>query len=308
MISGKGRRRNEENQLVVCDNKDLDKLGMKEYTDYEIFWEFQRRLIETYKREHLKCISGLDNSYTINGENVLSSFTNAMRKGQRIYEPVHKEEKLKFDYNRLNSDLELISNEILHFSGLTCFYSNYINNPLDNPITLDGEIIYGHFKDLPDPRFFTYATCAYEKLYNYWDRIGDLIASFFPEIIKPEKVYFSRLDKFIPTAIQDNESINWLIDFKNSKFLELNNLRIRVVHYENLDTTFSSEHSYEASNRNQLEKLVNKRSNIIPNLKEHIDLTLEGFQKTIRFMEFLNDQILTDDVIEEKRKAVHNNN
>ncbi len=279
---------------------------MKEHSDFDIIWEFQRRLLETYKKEYLKCIAGLDNSFKINGENVLSSYMNAMRKGQKIYRPINENDKPKFDYNRLNSDLKLISDEILHFTGLTCLYSNYLTSPLDNPVQFYGDIVYTNHQELPDKRFFMYATCAYEKLYNYWDRIGDLLASYFPETIKPERVYFSKIDKFISAEIQENEHLKWLIDFKQNEFSELNDLRIGVVHYESLDTTFASEHLAESKNRSQLEKLVNKRSELIPNLKSHIDLTLEGFLRTIRFMEFLNEEILTDEVIEEKRKAVHN--
>ena len=280
---------------------------MENLSNFDIIWEFQRRLIRIYESENLQCIAGLNHDFKIEGENVLESFMNAMRKGQKIYAPEAKGEKLKFDYNKINSDLKLISDEILHFTGLTCLYSQYLTSPLDRPILFNnGEIVYANYQELPDKRFFMYATCAYEKLYNYWDRIGDLLASFFPEFIKPEKVYFSKIDKFIPQNLHSIDCLKWLIEFKNGTFESLNDLRIGIVHYENLDTTFSSTHLVDSRNRTQLEILVSKRAEIIPDLKINIDLTLKGYLQTIRFMEYLNLNILTDEVINEKRMAVHN--
>lgn len=278
---------------------------MEEQSDYDILVEFQNRLLETYRKEDLKSIIGLDDSCVINGENVLASYMNAMRKGQQIYRPNNEKENPKFDYNRLRSDLFLISDEILHFTGLTCIYSYYLSSPLDSPINFYGEIVYTNNQTLIDKRFFMYAACAFEKVYNYWDRIGDLLASFFPEIIKPSNVYFAKMDKVIPISMQDNVNVKWLIDFKENQFSGLNKIRKDVVHYENLDTTFASEHLSEHRDRNRLEILVNKRLELIPNLKSHIDLTLEGFQRTIRVMEFLNEEVLTDEVIKEKRQAVN---
>lgn len=279
---------------------------MKKNSDIDIIWEFQRRLLETYKKENLKCIEGLDGSFEINGENVLGSYLAAMRKGEKIYKPQVANEKPKFNYKNLLDDLKLLSDEILHFTGLACLYSKYLSSPLDNPVPFYGRTLYVNNQELPEKRFFMYANCAHEKLYNYWDRIGDLLASYFPEKIKPERVFFSKIDKFIPNEFHKNENVKWLIDFKQNEFTELNELRIRVVHYQNLDTTFRSEHLLHAKNKSQLKKLVGMRSELIPNLKSQIDLTLEGFQRTIRIMEYISDKILTDEVIEEKIKAVHN--
>lgn len=281
----------------------MHNLKMDKNTELDIIWEFQKKLIAIYKTEKLKCIAGFKGNFIIEGENVLASFMAAVRKGQEIYKPEIKGEKPKFDYNRARADLKLISDEILHFTGLTCLYSRYLTNPLDRPVpTQNGEIVYANIQNLPDKRFYMYATCAYEKLYNYWDRIGDLLASYFPEIIKPEKVYFSKIDKFIPIDYQDESSIKWLIEFKNNKFQALNDIRIGVVHYENLATTFSSEHLENFKNKTQLELLVQNRAQIIPDLRLQIDLTLKGFVNVIRFMEFLNTNVLNNEKIKKKRK------
>ncbi len=274
----------------------------------EIINEFQKILIQVYKPENINSIDGLDIHYLINGENVFSAYMAAINKAELIYKTEVEEETPKFNYFKTIEDIILISREILHFTGLTLLYKPLLQNPLDNPISFTSDdVVYVNDQGIADKRYFMYATVTYEKLYNFWDRIGDLIASYFPENIKPHKVYFSKLNEFVSKEHHLNENYKWLINFKTQYFSKLNKVRKDIVHYENIDTNYIFEHMVQSSNKEQLSEIINKRNNITDELKRQIDLTLDGIVNTIRFMEYLNETELNDSVkFELKRKAVHN--
>ena len=70
-----------------------------------------------------------------------------------------------------------------------------------------------------------FADIVSQKIYNYWDRIGDLIASFFPDKLKTDKVYFSTAIKYIPIEFQESPNYGWLKDFKDTHYKKLNRRR-----------------------------------------------------------------------------------
>ncbi len=49
-------------------------------TNYELIWEYQQRITEIYKNEGLTCLSGLDNTYQLNGKNMLAWHSDVTRK------------------------------------------------------------------------------------------------------------------------------------------------------------------------------------------------------------------------------------
>lgn len=280
---------------------------MKELTDIEIAWEYHNRLIEVYQKKKLESLEGLDGDYEVKGENILQSFMDAKSKMQVIYDEaaLKKGKKPDFEFRRAFHDLCLISREILHFTGLTYFYLPYLENPENNRILSGkGNFIYPLYQDMPDKRFFMYMTVCYEKLYNYWDRIGDIIAAYFPESIESKRVYFGGIDEFVPARHHSNEHFQWLVSFKNDNYSHMNEIRKNIVHNDNPDTDYYFNYLKEVKDLKRVKRLVQKRSEVPSKIKTQITYTLEGIIRLIRFMEYLNNTDLNDDEIKkEKQKA-----
>jgi hypothetical protein len=136
-----------------------------------------------------------------------------------------------------------------------------------------------------------FADIACQVAYNYWDRIGDLIASFFPDKINPEQVYFSNTINKIPKQFQRSEHFLWLKEFQGNGYKQLNNKRRQVVHYTTLDTDFKFDHLKNVMDKNTIEKLQTEREELPDFYKQHISLTLDGYEKTLLFLEEVSSKL-----------------
>ncbi|MBR9847411.1 MAG: hypothetical protein GYB35_15480 [Algicola sp.] len=281
-------------------------MKLEAYSNLEIIWEHQRRVINIYRAENLKSIEGLNREYTINNTQVLLRYYQLIGKLVELYSIENVSQKLKFDSHRTFEELRTVSNEIMYYTALTILHSEHLTSPLDNPIRLDNnKTIYANHMDLSDVRFYMFANSAVEKLYNYWDRIGDLLALFFPENISQKEVYFSRINSFIPKEYHTQENIAWLLAFRKREFKKLNRIRISIVHYEGLSVDYIHNHIKNPDDIKLLTKLVNSRPEFISWLKEHIEMSLKGLVETLNFIEFCNEKILTETELRKiKRDAI----
>ena len=133
-----------------------------------------------------------------------------------------------------------------------------------------------------------------EKLYNYWDRIGDLLATYFPSSIKPEQVFFPKAIEIIPSDYYDNENYRWLKDFKENGYKILNQIRKQTVHYTTEDTRFKHEHLNSSTEKEHMEELFKNRYSLADIYKNQLDLTLIGFEKTLLLIEAITGKTLAD--------------
>ena len=279
---------------------------MNEYSDFEIIWEYQRRLISIYQNNNLRSIAGLEHNFLFGDINMFELYLQAIRRGQELYQPPRDNIETKFDYIKTFDEITLISDEIMHFTGLAGLYFPFVNNPLEDRIEFYGKVIFRNMQDMPDKRFFMYSTSAIEKCYNFWDRIGDLIASYFPENINPKNIYFSKISQFVPERHHENAHFQWLENFQRTSYNDLNSRRIQVVHYTSPATTFRHIHNENFQNENEIQKLMNFRSDILPYLYTQIHDTIEGFFNAVKFIEYLNESELSqDEVFQSKRAMIH---
>ena len=114
-----------------------------------------------------------------------------------------------------------------------------------------------------------------------------MIASFFPDKLKTDKVYFSTAIKYIPIEFQESPNYGWLKDFKDTHYKKLNELRKQVVHYTTTDTDYRHKH-LQIKDRIAMEVLHSERENLPEYYKEQIQLSLVGFEKTMQLLEEFN--------------------
>jgi hypothetical protein len=88
------------------------------------------------------------------------------------------------------------------------------------------------------------------------DRIGDLIATYFPTLIKPDKVFFPKAIEVIPSEYHNDENFKWLKDFKENGYRKLNQIRKLTVHYTTEDTQFKYRHLSSSGERQKMERVV----------------------------------------------------
>ena len=254
---------------------------------HELIWEYQRSIIDIYKQYELTSLSGLEGKFEVSGRQIITWHSEATRKSSIKHSG-------QFSYFKNFDDLLFCSDELLYFTAHLYLYRPFINNPVNEGFFFSGRMIYPNYQNLEARRYSMFADIASQKAYNYWDRIGDLIASFFPSHIKPHNVFFPTAIEAIPNEFQVSENFQWLKAFKETEYVDLNKMRKQIVHYTTSDTEFKHKHLERANDKKGMQELQQEREYTADFYKKHIASTLKGFEKTLLLLEDINPILFAD--------------
>jgi hypothetical protein len=256
--------------------------------NHELINILQERVVEIYKKEELIPLRGKNDDYKINSRNILIWFHDVTNKNAVKYD-------LHMEYFNLQNDLLICSDEMIYFTAHLFLYLPYINNPLNEAHMFAGSEMFPNYQNIEAKRYNMFTDVVSQKTYNYWDRIGDLIASFFKDKIKPNQIYFTTAMDLIPEQFHSNSNYLWLLNFKNTEYKELNETRKQVVHYTTTDTNYRYSHLQIPTDKEAMIALQAKRTSLPEYYKKQIQLTLEGFKKTMQLLEEFNDVLFPND-------------
>jgi hypothetical protein len=243
----------------------------------EIIKDYNDITIDIYIEHDLQCLRGLNHEYQLNGKNIYKWYHEATH----FFEGKNK----KFNFSMNIDDLILKSDEIMYFTANVILYEKFMNDPSKDVIIIEGgRPLFRNFQNIPSKRFDFFSDACIEKLYNYWDRIGDLIAACVTSGLKEREIYFSTAVEKIPDKLKDNENFKWLKLFQMTKFKEINEKRINIVHYSSTETDFRYEHLKASTDETKIKELMQKRRSLPHFFKEAIGDTLKGFQNTLDFL------------------------
>jgi hypothetical protein len=239
---------------------------------------FQNAINDVYKEHKLQCLRGQNHEYIVRNRQIVQWFFDVVSKGQQTY--------TKVNFHEVFDDLIFCSDEIMYFTAQLFLYKPFVNNPYKERYWFVNGWVYPNMQNLPAKRFSMASSIVLEKLYNYWDRIGDLINIYFPGLIKSKtKVYFSTVVDSIPEAFRNSENYSWLKTFRDNQYKEINNKRIDVVHYITNDTAFKHKHIEAVTNEQAILDLLAARDALPEYFEDQINLTLDGFVRTVQFIE-----------------------
>ena len=252
----------------------------------DVIWQYQDVIIDIYKEESLACLRGENDSYKIKDKPILLWHSEVIRKCKIKYKA--------FDDFKNIDDLLLYSDTIMHLTAQLYLYRPHINNPIRDAFQTSNNIIYPNNQNLEAKRYYMYSDLAFEKLYSYWDRIGDLIASFFPSLINSDRVYFITAFNIIPQEYHHFDGYKWLKGFVDSSYKQINTKRKNIVHYTSSDTASKYKHLFNVANKEEIEKWVDERNEIADFFKSQINVSLEGFYQTLTMLEEINKTLFKD--------------
>lgn len=230
--------------------------------------------------EEQNLISLSDNEHVYNGMNTMDILT------LNIDNPKFK----KFDKFKNLADLKNCNNDLKLLTANLYMYHPYINNPLDEYRYFEGKKVFTYFQNGPDWIYSTFVSCCYEKLYNYWDRIGDTLAYYLKLDIPESKVAFAMvIDKMIRMGdFNSISNFNFLKNFKETEFKEFNEHRKEVVHYYQFETTYKYLIETNYQNEKEIEKLWNWKNEMPIYFKNHLKLSCEGYVQTYELIKSLS--------------------
>lgn len=219
-----------------------------------------------------------DEKYLIDGKNAISFFIEIIR--------ADKKRRINFhDFDTYN-DISYCLLDVRYFLGQLLLYRPHIADLTSSPVDINGRTVYTYFKNFFDTRYFTLCSVLFSLLYNYWDRIGDLLALYFPHA-NSKNIYFGTVIKNIPSAHKLSSNYLWLKDFQSNHYKDLNKKRIDVVHYMNISTRSFQEYQKNIDDFNEL-NIIQKEMDGYPDyFIEQYGQCLIGFEKALKLIDEL---------------------
>ena len=245
----------------------------------QIISSYNKILFDVYREENLLCIA--DNSIKIDDKSVLSFYYNAISPFTDPNNPTF--------YDSMINDIFNCSKDLKYCVGSLFLHKPHINNPLEQAFKIGDFNTFPNYQNIFDRRYSLYSSMASEKLYNYWDRIGDLLNAVLKVIDNKSKIYFHSVVDSIPEVLKNSENYKWLNSFKEDEFKEFNKIRKGVVHYRMLETEYSSKHLDALHDREAMEKLQSEKESYPSFYKDHLENTITGFEKTIQLIKEYNE-------------------
>lgn len=225
-----------------------------------------------YKEFELCCLS--DNEYSYKGVNTFG-----------VPESGFKHE-LWNSYKNLR-DLINCNQDLMYFTGNLFLYRPYINNPLKEVQIEFNNVPVAHYhQNWYDHRYCSFASCCFEKAYNFWDRIGDLFYSFYPMLIQNIRVVdFARIIDAVADLGENDEDFVWLLNFKRNEYAILNKFRRDVVHYYQYETTYHDEHVRNCTKLDVIAQLWKQKSQLPEYFKSQLTLSCDGTLHAYAYLE-----------------------
>lgn len=246
----------------------------------QIINRYNELIKQIYIKHNLKCLRGLKGEYEIDGKNIFTWHNDAIEQFQG--------ESNRFNFMKNLDSLFLVSDEIIYFLANTILYEPLINDPIRDKIDMgNGNYLYPNYQNLYAKRYDMYVDVCYEKVYNYWDRIGDLIAACIDTGLQQKYIYFASVINIIVKDYNNNADFQWLYDYYLNEYSYLNSVRKNIVHYFGSGTDFSQSHMFVTGNKKEISDLMNERRQIPNNLKSAMHNTIKGFKHTLDFLIFV---------------------
>lgn len=249
--------------------------------------EIERELLKlTSIMEEKDLVSLSDDEFSYKGINILNPF--------EVHYPYDG-----FNQRKLINDTILISKDLMILTSHLYQLKPFINNPLEDPtVDFDGKVHHTYHQNGYDWFYSTYSSCCYEKLYNFWDRIGDRLSVSFDTGLKKFQIgFFSVMDVLSKKPIfLENEHFQWLKEFWEIDFKEFNKVRRDIVHYIQIETKFKDDLLRQSDDFEKVKELWEWKSGLPEYFKEHLHKCREGFwnmvmlENSINLGEYENDK------------------
>ncbi len=251
--------------------------------NFEIFDEekrflrdFNKKVLDLSKKH--KIIGFDEEDLKIDNQSIHSYFTDITRKTRStpFAVPFHDFNVID-DIIRCSQDIRFIISQVL-------LYNPYVSNYMQGKSDWHGKVIFRYFPTMFDKRFFMNCGLAVELIYNFWDKIGDLINDCFGVITKGN-VYFGSVIKRFPNGYHSSPNYQWLVNFVDTDFQSMLDTRNEIVHYSAIESKFFENWIDNNNNETEIMKLQERKEQLIPFLINQNQKMLEGFEKATKLID-----------------------
>ncbi len=239
--------------------------------------EFNDKVIDVCKEKDLIGFDDLE--LKIDNKGLSSIYTDITRKQRTntFPKPFH-------DFNTYD-DLTRVTQDIRFLLGQLILYKPYITNYLSGKTTWKGQTFFRYFPSRFDKRYFMTSGLIISLLYNYWDKVGDLLDNCFGVIAAGRNVYFGTVIRNFPNQYHTSTNYIWLRDFKDNEFQDLLDKRNEIIHYSALESRYFEQYQDNYKDEAEIQKLQDEKEGIVDYLINHNKLMFSGFEKAIKLID-----------------------
>lgn len=233
----------------------------------EGYIEYSERILEIYSKYNLFDL----HTVRPDSEHLLTTLTKVTRKKIR--------RKDLYDF-KFFDDLYFISRDLKYCTANLFFLRPHINNAEKE----DGRF----FKNTWDARYMMFVNFCHQLTYNYYDKIGDLLDSFFDTGLN-EKVYFNRVIHNFPKPHREHPEFKWFENLLDTDLKDLNSVRDEIVHFTHLETkNFYQvmEAKFDIIKIKEIQKIKNSYPEEFQNI---LNICLASFSNAISLIDKLPD-------------------
>ena len=175
----------------------------------------------------------------------------------------------------LYDDLFFISNDLVHFTSFLYLLKPYINNPPQENDT--------YFQNSYDARYLSYASILHSSVYNFWDRIGDLLYCYFQTGLSSGSVYISRVLNNFPKQHKTSQEFSKIESLYDTHVKSLVDERNEDAHTQAIATS----HFYNILLARGEEKIKKTELKLtLPDLfKDQISFAYKGLELALKLIE-----------------------
>jgi hypothetical protein len=231
----------------------------------ELFREFTEELFIEYKNLGIKILG----DYEFDGKTSASFMSDITRKKNNIH-------PLPYSDFKIHDELNFITKDLKYIAGMLHILKPYINDSYRDQ---------GHYhQTLEDSRYLRYANFGLQTVYNFWDRLGDLLFLYFKTGLSSDQVYFGRVINNMEPVYKQTESYKNLVDLYNTKVKSIFDTRHEAVHHFQLECKHYWGNVELRSDKPKLRALNEEKRTYATTMKEHLDICKDGFYWTMRLI------------------------
>ena len=239
----------------------------------QIFRDFDQIVRNQYDTIPLQDIGDIN----IGDENSVTFFSRIVRSKQNLKPFPHSDFKI-YD------ELLFISRDIKYYTALLYYFKPYITDSSYNGT---------YFQTLEDRRYMMFASICFQSVYNFWDRIGDLLALFFQTGLPETSIYFSRVLNNFPKDYKESENFLWLKTHYDQEIKNLLGQRDDIVHSYQLECEYYWRVLEAKRDVDKTREIQQEKESFPEKFNRQIDLILKGFEIALKLIEELPDKTST---------------
>jgi hypothetical protein len=237
----------------------------------ELFREFTEELFSEYKNLGVKTLV----DYDFEGKSSAAFMTDITRKKNNIH-------PLPYSDFKIHDELNFITKDIKYVTGMLHILRPYINNAFRDE---------DHYhQTIEDSRYLMYANFGLQSIYNFWDRLGDLLYLFFKTGLVNDQVYFGRVINNLEVIYKQTDSYRNLYNLYDSKVKTIFDIRHEAVHHFQLECKHYWGNVEFRSDKKKLGELNAEKRIYTDTMKEQLDVCSQGFNLTLKLINELPDK------------------